>query len=50
MKIRYDSDDNDLPLGKILSIFTCVIVITSVLEYNNKYYPQVCIHECEYEL
>ena len=40
MGVRFKSNDN-LPLGKILSI--------TVLQKDNKYYPQVCLHECLYE-
>ena len=49
MKIRFDLND-DLPLGKILSIPICAIGVKSVFENDNKYYPQVYIHECGYEL
>ena len=48
MKIRFESDDN-LPLGKILNIPVCVIIIRSVFQENNKYYPEVFLHECFYE-
>ena len=48
MKIGFKSND-DLPLGKILSIPSMIIVTGSVLQEDNKYYPQVCLHECLYE-
>ena len=48
MKIRFDSID-DLPLGKILSIPVLSIVVKSVFQNENKYYPPIHIHECEYE-
>ena len=48
MKIRFESD-NDLPLGKILNIPVCVIIVRSVFRENNKYYPQVHLHEFYYE-
>ena len=48
MKIGFDSDD-DLRLGKILSIPILSIVVKSVFQHDNKYYPQIHIHECEYE-
>ena len=38
MKIKFESND-DLPLGKILSIPVCVIVAGSVFQKNNNYYP-----------
>ena len=47
MNIRFESDD-DLSLGKILSI--PVMVITgSVFQEGNNYYPQVLLHECVYK-
>ena len=49
MKIRLESDDN-LPLRKILSIPGMIIVVGSVLQEDNKHYPQVCLHECVYKL
>ena len=52
-KIRLDSNDADLPLGKILSkiinILILSIVVRSVFQNENKYYPQIHIHECECE-
>ena len=48
MKIRFESD-NDLPLGKILSIGVCIITVGSVFQEDNEYYPQVYLHECLYE-
>ena len=46
MKIKFESDD-DLPLGKILSILVCIITVRSVFQKN--YYAQVFLHECFYE-
>ena len=40
MKIRFDSND-DLPLGKRLSIPILIIVVKSVFQKDNKYYSQV---------
>ena len=48
MKIRFESDD-DLSLGKVLSIHNLIIVNKSVLQEDSKYYPQVFLHECGYE-
>ena len=48
MKIRFDSN-HDLHLGKILSIPILSIVVKSVFQNEKKYYPQIHIHECEYE-
>ena len=48
MKIRFDSND-DLSLGKILSILVLSIIVKFVFQNENKYYPQIHIHECENE-
>ena len=48
MKIRFESDDN-LSLGKMLSILRMIMVTRSVFQEDNKYYPQVYLHECAYE-
>ena len=48
MKIKFKSD-NDLPLGKILNIPVCIIIVTSVFQEKNNCYPQVFLHECFYE-
>ena len=34
-KIKFESND-DLPLGKILSIAVCIIIVRSVFEENGK--------------
>ena len=49
MRIRFDSNDDDLPLGKIFSIPILSIVIKSVFQHESKYYPQIHIHEYEYK-
>ena len=48
MKIRFESDD-DLPLSKTLSTPVCIIVVRSVFQEDNNYYPQVYLHECLYD-
>ena len=47
MKIKFESND-DLPLGKILSIPVCIITVRSVFQENNNY-QQVYLHQCLYE-
>ena len=47
---RFGSNDNDLPLGRTLSIPVLIIVVKSVFQNDNKYYPQVYIRECGYGL
>ena len=49
MKIRFYSNDN-LPLGKILSIHITIVVVKSVFQKGYSYYLQIHIHECGYEL
>ena len=49
LKIKLNSDD-DLRLGKILSLYNMTIVVRSVFQEDNKYYPQVFLKECLYEL
>ena len=48
MKIKFKSND-DLPLGKMLNIPMCIIIVRRVFEEDGKYYPQdlyvnVCIN------
>ena len=49
MKIKFNSDDN-LPSNKTLKIHKMTIVIRSVSQEDNKYYPQVFLDECLYGL
>ena len=42
-KIKFESDD-DLSLGKLLNILVCVIIVRSVFQENNNYYPQDFLH------
>ena len=49
MKIKFDSDD-DLPLNKQLKFPTITIVVRSAFEKDGKYYPQIHLDECLYEL
>ena len=49
MKIKFNSDDN-LPLNKTLKLHNITIIIRSVFEEDGKYYPQVFLGECLYEL
>ena len=49
MKTKFNSDDN-LPLNKTLKLHNMTIVIRSVLEEHGKFYPQVYLDECLYEL
>ena len=49
MKIKFNSDNN-LPLGKILNLHNMTIVVRSAFQEDNKYYPQVFLDKCLYEL
>ena len=49
MKIRFQSDD-DFSLGKTFNISDMIITATSVFEKNGKYYLQMFLHECAYDL
>ena len=50
MKIIIDSyDDDDLLLKKILYFSELVMIVKSVFQIKNQYYPLIRIIECEYE-
>ena len=48
MKIKFNSD-GELPLSKTTESFSMIIVVTAFF-YENKYYPQVLLDECLYQL
>ena len=49
MKIKFISDGN-LPLNKTLKLYNITIIIRSVFEEDGKFYPQIYLEECLYEL
>ena len=49
MKIKFNSDDN-LPSNKILKLYNMTIVVRSVFQENKKYYQQIFLDQCLYEL
>ena len=49
MKIKYKSDDS-LPLNKTLKLHNLTIIVRSVFEEDGKYYPEIFLDECLYEL
>ena len=49
MKIRFNTDDNIL-LNKISYFPTITIIIRSVTQKDGKYYPQVFLDECLYQV
>ena len=49
MKIKINSDDN-LSLNKMLKLHLLRVIVRSVFEEHGKYYPQVFLDECLYEV
>ena len=49
MKIKFDSDGN-LPLNKTTEIPIVTKAVRAVFHENNKYYPQVFLDSCLYEI
>ena len=48
MKARFESND-ELPLSKILNIPVCIIIVRSVFQEGNNYYPKVLLYKCLYK-
>ena len=49
MKIKFDTDNN-LPLNKTMKLHNMAIIIRSVFEEDDKFYPQIYLDGCFYEL
>ena len=49
MKIKFNSDDN-LALNEILELYNMAIVVRTVFQEDGKYYSQVFLGDCLYEL
>ena len=49
MKIKFDSDDN-FTLNKILKFCVLTIIIRNSFEKDGKYYPQIFLDDCLYEI
>ena len=49
MKIRFESDNN-LPLNKTLKLHMLTVIVKSVFEEDGKYYQQLFLGECFYEV
>ena len=49
MKIKFSSDD-DLPLNKQLKFVSLTIVVGTIFQEDGKYYPQIFLDECLYEV
>ena len=48
LKVKFKTND-DLPFGEVINIPVCVIVINSIFQENNEYYPQISLYDCFYE-
>ena len=48
-KIKFDTDDH-LPLNKPLNLHMLTTIVRSVFEDEGKFYPQVYLDKCLYEL
>ena len=49
MKIKFDSNDN-LPLNKILKFRALTIIIINIFDKDGKYYLQIFLDDCLYEI
>ena len=49
MKIKFNTDDN-IPLNKIIYFPNIIIIIRSITKKDDKYYPQLFLDDCLYEV
>ena len=49
MKIKFNTDDN-IPLKKYIYFPTITIIISSITNKDDKYYPQLFLDDCLYEV
>ena len=49
MKIKLNSDD-DLLADKPLKFHNLTIIVRSIFEEDNKFYPEIFLDECLYDL
>ena len=42
--------DNELPIGDMFKINSITIVIKSLIEKNNIFYPEIALNHCSYEI
>ena len=49
MKIKFNTDDN-LPLNKPLKLHLLTIIVRCIFEEDSKFYPQLYLDDCLYEL
>ena len=41
---------DDLPIGPVFKIHSMAIVIRSLIEKNNKFYPEISLNHCSYKI
>ena len=41
---------DDLPIGDVFKISSITIAIRSLIEKDNKFYPQISLNHCSYEI
>ena len=41
---------DDLPIGHVFKIHSMAIVIRSLIEKNNKFYPEISLNHCSYKI
>ena len=46
IRLFYD----DLPIGQVFKIHSITIVISSLIEKDNKFYPEISLNHCSYEI
>ena len=49
MKIKFNSNDN-FPSNKMLKLHNLTVIVRPVFEEEGKYYPQVFLDDCLYEV
>ena len=49
MKMKFDTDDN-LPLSKPLKLHLLTIIVRCIFEEDGKFYPQLYLDDCLYEV
>ena len=49
MKIKFNMDDN-LPLNKSLKLHLLIIIVRCIFEEDGKFYPQLYLGDCLYEV
>ena len=42
--------NNELPIGYVFKINSITIVIESLIENNNIFYPEIALNHCSYEI